>query len=336
MNLTDAHAIQDIVESAHHIVVIQADNPDADSLGSALALEELLSTLGKQVTLYCGVAIPSYLSYVKGWDRVHDELPKQFTASIIVDASTKTLLQKLNDRGELSWIAAKPCVVIDHHETVQNAVDFATVAVIDKDAASTGSMIFELARQLSWDISASAAEGLLVSILGDTQGLTNKLAVANTYRIVADLIDAGADRSALEDRRKQQSKMSQKIFQYKSVLMQRVKFSDDGRLAHVAVPQSEINEFSAQYNPAPLIQGDMLMTDGVEIAIVFKVYDSQRITGAIRCNSGLPIANKLAESYGGGGHQYAAGFKIENVPNPYEIQEQVLNTAQQLIHQHSE
>ena len=78
---------QELLESTKKILVIQADNPDADSLGSALALEEILSNLDKDVYLYCGIDIPQYLHHMEGWSRVMNILPSQFDASIIVDTS---------------------------------------------------------------------------------------------------------------------------------------------------------------------------------------------------------------------------------------------------------
>ena len=63
------------IQSANNIVIIQAENPDGDSLGSSLALEEVLSDLGKTVTLYCPVDIPKYLHYIHGWDRVQNDFP---------------------------------------------------------------------------------------------------------------------------------------------------------------------------------------------------------------------------------------------------------------------
>src|SRR5271154_3223466 len=106
-----ADQIKQIIDDAHKIVIIQADNPDADSLGSALALEHILGDLGKEPYLYCGVDTPSYLSYMAGWDRVQRELPAQFDASIIVDASTMSLLERLVDAGYQGRLAAKPCIV---------------------------------------------------------------------------------------------------------------------------------------------------------------------------------------------------------------------------------
>src|SRR5690606_41684769 len=69
------------------LLIIQADNPDADSLASALALESILHEMGKEPLLYCGIDMPEYLKYLPGWDRVEREVPSQFDASIIVDRS---------------------------------------------------------------------------------------------------------------------------------------------------------------------------------------------------------------------------------------------------------
>lgn len=304
-----AEQIKKILEAGHKIVIVQADNPDADSLGSALALEHILGDLGKEPYLYCGVDMPGYLRYMVGWDRVQGELPRQFEASVIVDASTMTLLDKLTNSGQQGWLAAKPCVVLDHHETVENVVPFATVILNDPKRASTGELIYYLAKQLGWPLPLAAQEFLMTSILGDTQGLTNQLASAETYRILAEFIDNGVDRPALEELRRKYGKMPPEIYNYKADLIKRTEFSADGRIASVTIPQAEINQFSPLYNPAPLIQGDMLQTAGVEVAIVFKTYADGRVTGAIRCNGTAPVGAELAKHLGGGGHAFASGFK---------------------------
>lgn len=302
--------IRQAVEQAQRIVIIQADNPDADSLGSALALEHILGDLGKDVVLYCGVNIPSYLHYMLGWDRVIDTMPGQFDLSIIVDASTYTLLEKLELSGQFAWVKSKPAIVLDHHATVERKLDYTELQIIDETAASTGQLIFELSVKNNWVISAAAAEQLMSSILGDTQGLMNDLTTAKTYRVMAELTELGANRPILEEARREYSKMVEKIYRYKGALIAKTEFLANGRIALVHVPQAEINEFSPLYNPAALIQFDMLQTRGVALSIVFKTYDDGRITAALRGNNGYPICGKLAEHMGGGGHDYAAGFKV--------------------------
>ncbi|HUY84944.1 MAG TPA: DHH family phosphoesterase [Candidatus Dormibacteraeota bacterium] len=326
-----AQDIKKLVDGASKIVIIQADNPDADSLGSALALEHILGDLGKEPFLYCGVDMPGYLRYVAGWDRVSKELPAQFDLSFIVDASTMTLLERLVDNGYQSRLSVKPCVVLDHHAIVDHEVPFASVTINDPSRASAGELIYFLAKQLEWPLSVETQGFLMNSILGDTQGLTNQLAKAETYRVMAEFVDSGVDRPALEELRREYGRMPQAIFRYKGELIKRAEFSADDRVAHVTIPQAEINEFSPLYNPAPLIQGDMLQTTGVGVAIVFKLYGDGKITAAIRCNSGNPIAGQLAEHFGGGGHAFASGFKITDGRGFDDVKAECLRLAAELL-----
>lgn len=300
------------IKDAQKIVIIQADNPDADSLGSALALEDIISEMGKQPYLYCAVDMPGYLHYLKGWDRVQKDLPSTFDISIIVDASTMTLFERLDKSGQKGWLASRPCIVLDHHDTVDNPIAFAKITINDSSRASTGELIYMIMRELKMPLSLTAQEYIMTSILGDTQGLSNQLASSETYRIMAEMIDAGVDRPKLEDLRRELSKMPPEIFKYKAVLIDHSELHNDGTIATVTVPQPEINKFSPLYNPGPLIQNDMLQTLGVKVAVVFKTYDDGRVTAAIRCNPGTPIAADLASHFDGGGHEYASGFKQQN------------------------
>lgn len=323
--------IQQLVNEAGKILIIQADNPDADSLASALALEQILGEMDKDTHLYCGVDIPTYLRYLPGWDRVSPQIPNNFDLSIIVDASTMTLLEKLVQSNYQSKVANKPCIVLDHHAEVEKIVPFATVNLTQTDVASTGQLIYALAKEASWPLDKTSAEFIMTSILGDTQGLSNELAVADTYRVMAELIEMGANRPALEEQRREASKMHPDIFRYKAELIKRTEFHIDGRLAIVTIPQQEINTYSPLYNPAPLIQTDMLQTEGVGVTVVMKHYDDGKILGAIRCNQGSPIGAELAKAFGGGGHTYASGFKILGGRSIEEIKNEFIKKTQELL-----
>lgn len=327
----DAAKLRALLDAANHIVVIQADNPDADSLGSALALEQILSEMGKKVSLYCGVDMPSYLHYVRGWDRISRDLPTAFDASIIVDASTRTLLEILEKNKQLNWLAMKPCAVLDHHATVDNPIDFAAVSIIDASIASTGELIYHLAQQINLPLDTISGEVIMVSILGDTQGLSNDLAKPSTYEVMARLLESGVSRVELEERRRESSKMHADIFRYKATLIARTEFYNDNQLAIVHVPYDEIITYSPLYNPAPLIQADMLQTIGVGVAIVLKVYPD-KITGAIRCNNGYGIGADLAVALGGGGHPFASGFKITDGRPINEVKSECLRIVTELLH----
>jgi phosphoesterase RecJ-like protein len=168
----EAAAIADIIKNAQRIVIVQADNPDGDSLGSALALEHILGDMGKEPLLYCGVDIPSYLSYLEGWDRVEHDLPIKFDASIIVDTSADSLFETLNRSAQKVLLGRKPCIVLDHH-AVDLTIPNVTVNC-NYPAVSTGEIIYELARQLEWPLNQNAKEMIAISIMADSMGLVTE------------------------------------------------------------------------------------------------------------------------------------------------------------------
>ena len=327
----DTSKIASLVKDAKHVLVVQADNPDADSLGSALALESVLGDYGKEVSLYCAVDMPGYLRYLNGWDRVSKDLPHSFDLAVIVDASTTTLLDKLKDPHFKGVLTSKPVVVLDHHGTVQDKIDFATATIVDDTASSTGELIYLLAKQVGIPVPVNAGEFMMAAILGDTQGLTNELTTATTYHVMAELTKLGVSRPALEEARREFGKMPETIFRYKAELIRRTELYDDGNVAVVSIPQSELNEYSPLYNPPALIQFDTLQVTGVQISIVLKMYENGRITAAIRSNQSAPIAAALADKFGGGGHPHASGFKLEDGRPFNEVKSECIHAATELL-----
>jgi len=329
--MSDTQKIQELISDAQRILILQADNPDADSLASTLALEQILGEMGKHTYLYCSVDVPGYLKYLPGWDRVSSELPSQFDISIVVDASTITLFEKLSTSGKQGWVASKPCIVLDHHAETDNLIPFATIIHNRPELSSTGEVIYSIAKELKWPLDKTSGEFVMTSILGDTQGLTNDLTSANTYRVMAELVDLGVERPALEEARREFSKMPEEIFRYKANLIDRVEMFADGKVAVVTIPQSEITRYSPLYNPAPLIQNDMLQVAGVALTVVMKQYDDGKILAAIRANQGYPVAGDLAAAMGGGGHAYASGFKVVGGKPFNEVKSECIKTATELL-----
>ncbi len=328
--MTELEQINQIISDSHKILIIQADNPDADSLASALALESIIHELGKEPVLYCGVSMPEYLKYLPGWDRVSSEVPGKFDASIIVDTSALSLLEKLAVSGAQGWVASRPVIVLDHHADVACDIPYASVVINDSDMSSTGELIYRIANELNWPVSIETAEFVMTTILSDTMGLTTETTRPDTYRAMAELVEKGVSRPKLEELRRAFNKMHRQIFSYKATLIERTEFFHDDALAIVTIPQQEINDYSPLYNPAPLIQPDHLQTEGVLVSLVMKSYDSGRITAAIRCNQGAPIAAKLAEHFGGGGHAHASGFKLEGKPLE-EVESECISKVSELL-----
>ena len=299
---------KDLIEAAQKIIVIQAENPDGDSLGSALALEEILSDLGKDVTLYCPVDIPKYMHYINGWDRVVSDFNPKADLAIIVDTTADVLLTKvLQTPGVRHFLESHPVIVIDHHIQSEGSLSFEHT-ILEREAVATSEIIYELAAKSGWAITHQAAENMMVAIMSDSLGLTTQNVNADTYVTVSKLAELGAKHSDIEARRREYMKKSPEILAYKGRLIGRIEYFLDGKLAIVHIPWAEIQEFSDQYNPSVLVLDEMRLVQGVEIGIAVKTYPDGKLTGKLRANS--PIAEQVAGYFGGGGHAYAAGFRV--------------------------
>jgi bifunctional oligoribonuclease and PAP phosphatase NrnA len=295
-----------MIQDAKKIIVIQAENPDGDSLGSSLALEEILSDLGKEVVLYCPVEIPKYMRYIMGWDRVVTDFDVSADLAIIVDTSADVLITKvLETPGVRSFLETRPVLVIDHH-TTGSTLSFDHTMLADT-AVATSEIIYRLAETNGWKINAQAAENMMVAIMSDSLGLTTQNVTGNTFFVAGKLADLGASNAAIEERRREFMKKSPEILAYKGELIGRIEYLLDGKLALVHIPWEDIQAYSDQYNPSVLVLDEMRLVEGVELGIAIKTYPDGKVTGKLRGN--LPIAEEVAGYFGGGGHKYAAGFR---------------------------
>lgn len=294
------------INEANKVIVIQAENPDGDSLGSSLALEEILGDLGKEVTLYCPVEIPKYMRYITGWDRVVSEFDSSADLAIIVDTSADVLLTKvLETPGVRSFLETHPAVVIDHH-TTGSTLSFPHT-MLSEDAVATSEILYTLATNNGWQINQQAASSMLTAILSDSLGLTTQNVTSNSYFVAGKLTELGAVVADIENRRREFMKKSPEILAYKGELISRIEYLLDGKLALVHIPWEDIQQYSDQYNPSVLVLDEMRLVENVEIAVAIKTYPDGKVTGKLRSN--IPISEDVAGYFGGGGHKYAAGFR---------------------------
>ncbi len=321
--------VNKLVEEAKHIVVLQADNPDGDSLGSALALEAIFSEMGKKITLACAVDIAQHLRFMSGWDRVQKDIPKDADLFIAVDVSTETLFEHYENNGQMAWAKTKPFVVLDHH-TETDGLSYATLSIIEPVVA-TSELLYKIAQELDWPLPVDACEMMAMSIMSDSLGLTTDATTPTSFRVMADLVEKGVNLAKLDQARRELMRKEPILIPYKGKLLERVEFDSSGRIASVVITWAEIERYSPLYNPSMLVIDDMRLVVGVDIAIAYKVYADGKITAKIRCNFGRAIGSDLASAFGGGGHPYASGFKITNGRKLEDVHADVIKKANELL-----
>ena len=300
----------EFLEGKESICVIQAENPDGDSLGSAISLDYILKD--KKVSLYCPIEIPKYLHYFDDWSRVNIDFDFKADGYIIVDTAAEALLTRLlEDTAIRNRLYSAPVFVIDHHETADD-LSFPHDSIIEVRPAAA-ELIFEIAKECGLEVDKPAAEALTQAIMSDTLGLTSVAVTDRTFEVMAELNRRGADIGKLEEKRREYMKKSPRIFEYKADLIRRTEFYLDGALAMVLIPWEDIEEFSDEYNPNVLILEELRMVEGVKVAVAVKTYPDGKVTGKVRCMGDTAIAEEVAGYFGGGGHPYAAGFKTYDI-----------------------
>lgn len=303
----------DFLKDKQRLCIIQAENPDGDSLGSAIALDYIISTINEsaKISLYCPVDIPKYLRYFSDWSRVENEFDWKADGYIVVDTAAEVLLSKLLDDSAIeNKLYTVPVFVLDHHETPDD-LNFPHESIIEPRPACCD-LIYKIISSENVEISEDIAKNLIYGILSDTLGLTSATTTPETFRNVADLLEKGnLNISDLEEARREFMKKSPRILDYKADLIKRVEYSLDGQLATVHIPWDDIEEFSDEYNPNVLILEELRLVEGVDVAVAVKTYPDGKVTGKIRTSK--PIADQIAGFYGGGGHPYAAGFRTYDI-----------------------
>jgi phosphoesterase RecJ-like protein len=251
-----------LINDAKKIVVIQGENPDGDSLGSSLALEEILGDMGKEVSMYCATDVPKYMRYIKGWDRVTQDFATNADMAIVVDTGADILISKaLETPGVRAFLESHPVLVIDHHTTESN-LSFPHEMLAD-EAVATSEIIYALAQNAGWKINEQAAEHMLIAIMSDSLGLTTPNVSPNSFFVAGKLTELGASNSVIEERRREFMKKSPEILAYKGELIGRIEYLLGGKLAIIHIPWEDIQKYSDQYNPSVLVLDEMRLVEGV-------------------------------------------------------------------------
>jgi len=318
----DWESLRPILETNSRFVLSSHVRPDADALGSELALAGLLEDLGKSVRIVNPSASPDTLLFLDPDGRIQKigdgataEETLQTDVHIILDTSAWGQLQGVGDVLKKTE-AVK--VVIDHHVS---ADDLEAVEFKDTQAEATGAMIFRMAKTLGYPVTRKIAVPLFCAIATDTGWFRFPSTTSDTLHIAAELIDAGAEPAVIYQLLYE--RFSPARLRLAGRALGRVTLDGDGRLAYVWVMQADIKEVGARPVDTEDLVNECLRIDGAECAFIAIEQPNGRIKVSFRSRTGLNVA-AVAEQFDGGGHKQAAGAIL---PGPMESAKQQVLTA---------
>ena len=169
----------DILREKDNILILTHANPDGDTLGSGFALCRALMKIGKICAVINADDIPKKYNYLFD-DIVEIKFKPDYV--VAVDVATVKLLGGLEEQYKID-------MCIDHHST---NTEYANLLLLE-DAPAACQIMYEVVLALGVEVDKKIADCLYTGLTTDTGCFRYDSTTAQTYRVAADLIDAGAD-----------------------------------------------------------------------------------------------------------------------------------------------
>lgn len=295
-----------VLQRSTDVTLLGHVNPDADALGSALALGAALQCSERAVRVSFDPAVspsPGLLSLdTRGLLVAAEDVPQAPSTLVVCDSGVEHRLGALADRVRATRDAGGDVVVLDHHE---GNTFFGTVHAVDETAEATVLVVLRVLDALGTPLDPDLARCLYAGLVTDTRCF--RAAGPDAYRVAARLLDAGVDPTSTT-----------------RCLMDAHPHEWLGMLSNV-LGVAELEPTAAQglglvyttvrlSDSAGLHGGDvdsvvdlLRATNEAEVTAVLKEFDGDRWMVSLRSEGELDVAS-VARTCGGGGHRLAAGF----------------------------
>ena len=302
-----------IFDENRRFVLTSHVRPDADALGSELALAGMLDRMGKSVRIINPSATPHHLAFLDPKGRI-SKIGEEATASETADADVHIILDtsawvQLGKVGDVLKTADSVKVVIDHHVS---ADDLGATEFKDTKAEATGALIFRMAEALDLPITAEIAVPLYTAIATDTGWFRFPSTTGATMRIAGELIDCGAQPAVIYQLLYE--RYSHARMKLVGRALERMELACGGRLAYTIVRLSDFAETGAVPAETEDIVNECLKVHRTEAAFIAIEQRNGNVKVSLRSRTDLNVAT-IAEKFGGGGHKQAAGAIL---PGPME------------------
>jgi phosphoesterase RecJ-like protein len=250
-------------------------------------------------------------------DACHAQILAEAEVILVLDTNHPDRLRSMQ-QPVLSSPGIKIC--IDHHLEPE---PFAQYYLIDDDATSTGEITYRLLLQLGGEhLSRPIASALYCAIMTDTGSFRYPRVDPEIHRIVAHLIECGADPINIYSRVYEQ--WSAGRMRLLGEMLSTLTTEFDGRLAHVTVTQEVLDKTGTTEEDTDNFTTYPMSVEGVVIGILFlELKGTVKIS--FRSKGEIPI-NELARQFGGNGHRNAAGTRIHRGTLP-SIKQQVIRAC---------
>lgn len=300
---------------ADNIVIVPHKGPDGDAMGSTLGLMHFLRDKGHKATVIAPNDYPHFLKWLPGnEDVLIYESQKEQADKLIAEAQILFTLDfnHLSRCGEMqdALVASEAVfVMIDHH---QEPSDYAHYTYSDSKMSSTCEMVYRFIDKLraSKKITPEIATCLYTGIMTDTGSFRFSSTSSDTHRVIADLIDKGADNSQIHNNIYDTN--SESKLQLMGTALQNIRVNKELKTAYISLTQEELNRHNFKKGDTEGFVNYGLSLEGIVFAVIFIEKETEDLIKISFRSKGDFDVNKFARAhFEGGGHINAAGGKSD-------------------------
>lgn len=297
-------------------------NLEGDSLGSQLAMKELIECLGKEAFIYDADEVPGHLRFLPGSGEVLNKITAKhgFDAALVLDCPT---LKRVGSVAEA--VKGKPIINIDHHISNEK---FGDVNWVDAKASSAGEMVYRLFKGLEVPLTKQAALAMYVAILTDTGSFNYDNTSRATHEIAGELLEHGIDPALVSENVYERRDVAD--IKLLGLVLSTIKVDGAGEVAYMELTGKMLKDTGADISKSEGLVNYARSIDKVKVAMLFR--EDPKYPGKIhisfRSKGGVDV-NRIASSFGGGGHAKASGCVVDG--SLAEARKKVLAKVEEML-----
>lgn len=311
--IQEAEKIKELISSPKNIVITTHHKPDADALGSSLALYHFLNKLQHNVTVVAPSDYPRFLNWMVGQEDVvqfdaknTDNVQAILAKADVVFCLDFNSLARVHDFEPMLRANSATKIIIDHHLEPEK---FAQVWYWKNTAAATCELIYELIveMQLQHLLDATIGECLYAGIMTDTGSFRFPSTSSSIHRIIADLIDLGVNNAKIHQAI-YDSSTEQRLRFIGFSLYNRLHILQEFNTAYFIVTAEDLLKFESQTGDTEGLVNYALSLEYVKFAAII-VERPDMIKMSFRSKGDFSARNFASSHFEGGGHKNASGGK---------------------------
>jgi phosphoesterase RecJ-like protein len=314
--------LREVLGSARTLAALCHENPDADTIGGAIAMALVARELGIESEVISVDRPAPVFDFLPMIADVRSAPTGPADVIVVCDAATLERVGRLAVE-QADWFHAGRIVNIDHHIT---NTDFGAVNCVDPDAAATCQVIAELLPGLGIRPDRAIATALLAGIVRDSQGFADGSTSAKTLRLAADLIEAGGDLPDLQ--RRILGELPYPTMALWGKMLNSLDSALEGRVVVTTLLPWMLEETGTEQHDADGLAEFIARAKGADVAILLREVGPDETRVSVRVAGGVNAA-EIVRAFGGGGHARRAGATI-NAPATVAAR-QVLSECERVL-----